>query len=118
MHNILNKKGQALIEFLIILPMFLLIVMGIFDFGNILYQKYKLENSVDYIVDLYRDGKEEDLEAYLDNNGIDMYTRFGDDYNTIELLKTVDVITPGLDLILGDTHKIRTTKVIYEGHYE
>lgn len=118
MHNMLNKKGQALIEFLIILPMFLLIVMGMFDFGNILYQKYKLENSVDYIVDLYRDSKEEDLEVYLDKNGIDMYTRFGDDYNTVELLKRVDIITPGLDLILGDTYKIRTTKIIYEGNYE
>ena len=60
----LNKKGQALIEFVIILPIFLLLVMGVLDFGNILYQKYKLENSVDYITDLYKNKEEEDLAAW------------------------------------------------------
>ena len=111
----LNKKGQALIEFIIILPIFLILVMGIFDFGNIMYQKYKLENSVDYISDLYKNEAEDDLEAYLDNNKIDMYTRLGDNYATIKLTKRVDVITPGLNLILGSKVKIETTKVIYEG---
>lgn len=115
MHNTLNKKGQALIEFVIILPMFLLLVMGVFDFGNILYQKYKLENSVDYISELYENDKNEDLTVYLENNDIQMNTKLGNDYATIELSKTINVITPGLDLILGDNYKIRTSKVIYEG---
>ena len=115
MLSLLNKKGQALIEFIIILPVFLLLVMGIFDFGNILYQKYKLENSVDYISDLYETDSNEDLEAYLENNDIDMYTRLGDNYAVVELSKSVDVITPGLNLILGNKVKIETSKVIYEG---
>lgn len=115
MHNTLNKNGQALIEFVIILPMFLLLVMGIFDFGNIIYQKYKLENSIDYISELYENEKNEDLTVYLENNDIEMNTKLGDDYATIEISKTVNVITPGLDLVLGDNHKIRTSKVIYEG---
>ena len=118
MFNILNKKGQALIEFVIILPIFLILVMGVMDFGNILYQKYKLENSIDYISDLYENQKNDDITAYLDNNDIDMYTRLGDDYATIELSKTVDVITPGLNLIIGDSYNIKTSKVIYEGYYE
>ena len=110
----LNKKGQALIEFVIILPIFLLLVMGVLDFGNILYQKYKLENSVDYITDLYKNKEEEDLAAYLDNNDIEMHTKLGDNYAIIEISKTY-VITPGLNIIIGDTYRVSTTKSIYEG---
>lgn len=118
MRKILSEKGQALIEFIIILPIFLILVMGIFDFGNILYQKYKLENSVDYISKLYENDSSVDLEAYLDNHDINMNTRLGDNYAVIELSKNVEVITPGLNLILGNKVKIETNKVIYEGYYE
>ena len=30
-----NSKGQALVEFIIVLPILLLIIMAIIDFGNI-----------------------------------------------------------------------------------
>ena len=111
----LGEKGQALVEFIIIIPIFLILIMGTFDFGNILYQKYKLENSLDYVTDLYRNDKDDDLTAYLDNNDIDMNTRLGDDYAVLELSKKVNVVTPGLDLIIGDSHKIKTSRIIYEG---
>lgn len=115
MLNRLNEKGQALIEFVIILPIFLLLVMGVLDFGNILYQKYKLENSMDYIADLYENDETEDLDAYLDNNNIEMHTRLGDNYAIIEISKTHNVITPGLNIIIGDSYKVSTSKAIYEG---
>ncbi len=111
----LNKKGQALIEFIIILPIFLILVMGIFDFGNIMYQRYKLENSVDYISELYENDIQDNLKIYLENNSIEMYTKLEEDYAVLELNKKVDVITPGLNLILGDEIVLKTSKVIYEG---
>ena len=40
----MNKKGQALVEFVLILPVFLIILLVIVDFGNLLYSKNKLEN--------------------------------------------------------------------------
>jgi len=39
-----NNKGQALVEFIIILPIFLLLIISIIDFGNIISKKYSLEN--------------------------------------------------------------------------
>ena len=42
-----KPSGQALVEFIIIVPILLLILMGIVDFGNIIYQKYRLEGSLD-----------------------------------------------------------------------
>ena len=111
----INQNGQALVEFIVILPIFLLLVMGIFDFGNILYQKYKLENHLDYIVELYKSDVEDDLEAYLDNNEIEMTTRLGDNYSIIELSKKLKIITPGLESIIGDPYVVKTSKVIYDG---
>ena len=49
-----NKKGQALVEFVVIMPIFIMLLISIIDLGNIIYKKYHLENDLDYIVDLYR----------------------------------------------------------------
>ena len=48
------NKGQALVEFIIILPVALLLVLGVIDFGNIIYKKYTLENDLNTVVDLYQ----------------------------------------------------------------
>ena len=63
-----NRKGQALIEFVLILPVFLMILFTIVDFGNILFSKNKLEStSSDLVRILYR-GKnvQEVLNDYSD----------------------------------------------------
>ena len=46
----MNRKGQALVEFVLILPIFLLILFAVVDFGMILSNKNELENiSVDVV---------------------------------------------------------------------
>ena len=40
----MNRKGQALVEFVLILPVFILILFAIVDFGTILSKKNELEN--------------------------------------------------------------------------
>ena len=39
----MNKKGQALVEFILILPVLLLIAMAMIDIGNIFLKKYDLK---------------------------------------------------------------------------
>jgi Flp pilus assembly protein TadG len=48
MRKILKKrsKGQALVEFALVLPLLLLLVMGIIDFGLIMQQYLTLQHSV------------------------------------------------------------------------
>ena len=48
------NKGQALVEFIIILPVALLLVLGVIDFGNIIYKKYTVENDLDTVLDQYQ----------------------------------------------------------------
>ena len=55
---LMNKKGQALVEFVLILPVFLMILFAVVDFGNLLYRKNQLENVSTDIVRLIRNGTE------------------------------------------------------------
>lgn len=108
----MNRKGQALIEFILILPVLILILFIIFDFGNIFYSKYELQNNSTDIVRLIRTGstKEEILYVYskLDIN-IDIYN---DNYKKITLTKKLDLITPLLDNILNDPYLIEVERII------
>ena len=41
-----NRKAQALIEFVLILPILIMLLFGIIDFGNIFVTKSNLENRI------------------------------------------------------------------------
>ena len=45
MRNLKNQKGQALVEFAIILPILLILVMGILQFGMMLNSYLTIENA-------------------------------------------------------------------------
>ncbi len=48
-----SSKGQALIEFVIILPVFLMLIFAIIDFGRVIYEKNMLENVVSTASELW-----------------------------------------------------------------
>lgn len=108
----MNKKGQALVEFVIILPIFLLLVLGVIDIGQILYNRTKLEGVITDVISMYEKGisisdiKEEvePLELKMEEDG---------DYLLFHLVKEVDIITPGLNFILDDPYQIEVSRSIY-----
>ena len=109
-----NNRGQALIEFIIVLPVFMFLVMGMIDFGTIIYEKYQLENEVDYIVDLYLQGLENDITSYAAKKNIRVdYQKTG---NTVsfELEKKVVLHTPGLNKVLSSPYPVSIDRVIYD----
>ena len=92
--------------------------MAIFDFGNILYHRYQLENKLDSIADLYSNKEQNKLEEYLKKNHLTLDTNMEDGYTVLYLQEKVSVYTPGMNFILGSPCKIDASKVIYEGNYE
>ena len=59
----MNRKGQALVEFVLILPIFIMILFSIVDFGMIFNKKNELENiSVDIINLLNNNNKIEEIQ--------------------------------------------------------
>lgn len=107
-----RNSGQALIEFVVILPIFLLLVLNIIDFGNILYEKYELENNLDYIVDLYYEGKIDEISNYSQSKNIIINYDISD--SKIEIKKKVTVNSPGLNLILKNPYFITTERHLYD----
>ena len=109
-----NNKGQALIEFVIVLPILLLIIMAIIDFGNIFSKKYSLENDLDVISNMYKEQDYDSINNYVKVKNISINYEREDSFIIINLNKNIKINTPILNNILGKNYKISTSKAIYE----
>lgn len=108
-----SSKGQALVEFVLIVPVLIFVILAIIDISNIVINKYKLEDHISTIIDLYQNNKTDDINVYCLNNGLGInYTHVGN-YTTIRLEKHVNVMTPGLNNIIGKQMIIDTERTIY-----
>ncbi len=109
-----NRKGQALVEFVLILPVFILILLTVIDFGNIIYSKNKLENDTTDIVRMIKnDTSIIDIKQEYKGIEIDL-NDYKDKYQKIIITKYIDINTPLLDKILGDPCEIKTERVILD----
>ena len=68
-----NNKGQALVEFIIIMPILILLFVSIFDMGLVMLNKYKLENELDTIISYYNNNEEDVMNAYASSKDISIY---------------------------------------------
>lgn len=109
-----NNKGQALVEFVMILPVFIWILLAIIDFGNIMYQKYTLENDIDIISDMYISDKNK-IDEYVNKIKANISYENKEKYTTIKLVKEIKVNTIILNNIIGKNYKISSSKTIYNG---
>ena len=109
----MRKKGQALVEFIIILPIFLILMMGLFDLGRLFYLKIKLEDQISEVVDLYQANKtEEEIKEVLKLDNIEIDLEEDEEYINLALIKEVNIITPGLNLFLKNPYKLEVARSI------
>ncbi len=109
-----NNKGQALVEFIIVLPILLLIIMAIIDLGNIFVKKYSLENHVDTVYEMYIANDENSINNYIKENSLVLNYENNEEYIEINLSKTIKVNTPILNNILGKDYKVEVRRAIYK----
>lgn len=110
----MNKnRGQALVEFIIIVPILLLILLGIVDFGNIIYRKLALESTLDTVVDLYESNKQTELEKFVTESDVIYKQEVDGEFIHIILTKDVNIMTPGLNTILNNPYEIKVERIIY-----
>ena len=110
----MKNKGQALVEFILVMPIFVFLLIGLLDIGNILYQKYTLETHLDEVTNYYREAKLDKINELAKNEDFSVSYRQVDDELEIILEKNCKVQTPLLNNVLGDTYLITTKRVIYE----
>lgn len=111
-----NKKGQALVEFIIILPVCLLLIFCVVDFGRVISLKNSLENKVSDVVMLYQNGNTpeeiKDIINKKEKNDLKIEFISSGDYIIINVSKKIKPITPGLSYVKEDVFNVLVNRVI------
>ena len=107
----MNNKGQALIEFVLILPVFIFILFAVVDFGIIFNSKSNLENDCSSIVELFKNGTSiEEIKRIYDDSIVNISN--DGSYYKLSVSTSIDLITPGLNRVLGDPYLISVERII------
>ena len=110
----MKDRGQALIEFILILPVFLFLVLGMIDFGNIIYSKFKMQDDLNTIVKLYQDDLSDDYNNYASNKKLALNITTNNNLTTIKISKNINISTPILNNVLKSPYLIEESITIYE----
>lgn len=100
----MNKKGQALVEFIIILPILIFILFAIIDYGMISYNRNRLEGILSDVGKMYINNESQDeIDSFIKSNDkdIEMKLSYEEKYVKIILSKKYNYITPGLNKIFN-----------------
>lgn len=107
----MNRRGQALVEFVLILPIFILILFAVVDFGTILNKKSHLENiSVDIITMLANGENIDDIKVKYPQLSISKEE--DEKYTQVFISENINIITPGLNLIFGNPYKVTIERTV------
>ena len=101
----MNKKGQALVEFVLVLPILIFMILAFIDIGKLMIMKNHLESvlsTIDIDTTSVRD-MEYDIKFSREEVG---------EVVTVKIESCIDTITPGLGKIIGDPACTYTSKVI------
>ena len=77
----LNNKGQSLSMFIILIPIFVIVITLVFDVGSAIYEKNKLSNVCYMVVDYGLDN----IEDIDENDLIDLILKNLDDLSKINV---------------------------------
>lgn len=100
----MNKKGQALIEFIIILPIFIMLMLAVFDYVRIYSEKSNLESVIEDVI----------LSNELKDDNITILKETDDEKTKYTLNKSIDIYSPVISVIIGNKYVVSVSRVIYE----
>lgn len=113
----MNKRGQALIEFVLILPILVMLLFCMIDFGKILFFRTNLESKLDDVITLYKEKRTfTEIENIIKKDDAKVTLEIINDNNKylhFIIKKDVEVITPGLNLVLGNPYNVKVSRVVY-----
>lgn len=77
----LNNKGQSLVMFIIMIPLIIILLALVYDFGNIIYQKERLDNTA-YMAISYGLNN---IDSISENDIVSLIRKNSDDANYIDV---------------------------------
>ena len=103
-----------MVEFVLILPIFLMILFVIVDFGMIFSSKNSLENYSSDIALMVKNGRSSDeIKSDYDDINFNIDKDEFNGYYVINMYKDVKLITPGLNRILDNPYRVSIKRVVY-----
>lgn len=110
-----NKKAQALIEFVLILPIIILLILGGIDLGRIILRKSELENKISDQITVWKSEKQSinDLKQSLKdkNTTVNIIKNETTSFYTVEVKEKITFLTPVISNIL-DSYTIKIKRVV------
>ena len=112
----LNKKAQALIEFILLLPIVLIIIFSTIDLFSLLIRKQELLNKLDDEIALVTKKGEtfEELEKKLEDKNTDISFKEDEKSVTIILKHNIDWFSPITELFFKNYNITLKRVVPYE----
>lgn len=108
-----NNKAQALVEFVLLLPVIIMILFIVIDFASVFYKKNHLEGILDDVVVMVKNGlTKEEIVKSIDDHSIYYTIKTDGNTATITLEQKIDFITPFSGSIFNNNFKINTKRVI------
>lgn len=109
-------KGQALIEFVLILPILVLFLFAIVDFGRLFYEKIQLEDRVAICLDVLRKKGDYEEALMVLNRGqkeeATLNIEHYEAYMVVKVESKFSFLTPGLGKVLGDSYQIKIERTV------
>ena len=115
----MKKRGQALVEFVIILPIFIFMLLAIIDIGKIMFIQNNLESQLSNVVELYKNQKTyQEIINELEKNDKEISLEIKNENNdtiTFTLKKKITIVTPGLSFIFENPYNAEAKRVMTYG---
>ena len=110
-----DEKAQALMEFILVLPIILLLFFGMIDLGRIVIRKNELESIVTDKVIVWENSNTsiDELKKYIeeDNIKVSVSQNESTSFVTIDLYEEISWLTPMVSNLFGD-YTIHIKRVI------
>ena len=107
----MNRKGQALVEFVLILPILIFILFAIIDFGTIFSTKNSLEGDSADIIELFNSGKTLDEIKIIYEDRVVSVSDNGEYYKFI-VSDSLKLITPGFNRLFGNPYVVKVERIV------
>ena len=111
-----KQSGQALVEFVLIIPVLIFLIFSFIDLGRIILENNRLENLTTTVLSKYEETQEpSEIKEYIASLGYDtvrLSISKDDSRLTLKLTKKLNIITPGLDKIIGSPYEIEVERVV------
>ena len=109
-----TNKGQALVEFVLILPIILMILFIIIDFAHVHYERNHLESVLNDVIYMIKDDKStNEIKSTLDED-VNYVVTNNTDFANVVMTKEVLLVTPFSNLFFDNPYLIKVERTILD----